>query len=309
MNIAAELRKVGARNLARGMRAVGLLLVFTLALAPMTPWLVQAAARLPASLNQGTCLTLTVIRSPEAGGTVEVTDVTLTPIVHDCPVGSYPYGAVLEFEALPATDYTFSSWADDLTGTDNPDTKAIVTAMTVTANFHYNGGLGAEKTYIPFVARIASILDGGFELGSAGEVWSIFSTNGDGLIYQAGSLGNGMAPHGGSWAVRLGGMDDETAAIQQTFQVPPNAHAFTYWRRIVSSDTFCAAEYDSATIWINDSEALDSFNLCTGTAEAGWVKQSVDISAYRGEQITLKFEAITDSELVSSLYLDDFQIE
>jgi hypothetical protein len=51
---------------------------------------------------------------------------------------SFPAGTVVEMTASPNTNYSFSSWSGDLTGTTNPTTVTMNANKTVTANFAIN---------------------------------------------------------------------------------------------------------------------------------------------------------------------------
>ncbi|MBN2503293.1 MAG: fibronectin type III domain-containing protein, partial [Anaerolineales bacterium] len=49
--------------------------------------------------------------------------------------GTYADGTVVSVEAVPDTDWQFTGWSDDLTGTTNPDTITMDADKTVTATF------------------------------------------------------------------------------------------------------------------------------------------------------------------------------
>jgi hypothetical protein len=46
-------------------------------------------------------------------------------------------------------------------------------------------------------------------------------------------------------------------------------------------------------------------DLCTTNSTNGYVRTQLDLSSYAGKTVTLSFRAVTDSSLVSSLFIDD----
>ena len=66
----------------------------------------------------------------EGGGTVEEEVVTGLKVDD-----KYEYGTELKLTAKPSAEWEFSSWKEDLEGTDNPQTITIDTTKTVTAVF------------------------------------------------------------------------------------------------------------------------------------------------------------------------------
>ncbi len=72
--------------------------------------------------------TLTTGASPTAGGSVAI----------DPDQTSYNHGTNVQLTAAASTDYTFSGWSGDATGTTNPVTITMDSNKTVTANFTLN---------------------------------------------------------------------------------------------------------------------------------------------------------------------------
>jgi uncharacterized repeat protein (TIGR02543 family) len=71
--------------------------------------------------------TLTATASPSEGGSVTVS-----------PLGPYHYGDLVQLTAVPATDWSFSGWGGDLTGSENPATITITQNTAITAYFSQN---------------------------------------------------------------------------------------------------------------------------------------------------------------------------
>ena len=70
----------------------------------------------------------------EGGGTVDEEVVTGLKVDD-----KYEYGTELKLTAKPSAEWKFSSWKEDLEGTDNPQTITIDTTKTITAVFIKNG--------------------------------------------------------------------------------------------------------------------------------------------------------------------------
>jgi hypothetical protein len=60
-------------------------------------------------------------------------------ITADPPEGSLHYGDVVALTALPDTDWCFSGWEGDLTGSDNPETITLDDSKSVSATFTHGG--------------------------------------------------------------------------------------------------------------------------------------------------------------------------
>jgi hypothetical protein len=56
-------------------------------------------------------------------------------VIKDPYQTSYPYNTVVEITAVADTNWMFSSWSGDLTGTENPGTITITSNKTVVAHF------------------------------------------------------------------------------------------------------------------------------------------------------------------------------
>ncbi len=137
------------------------------------------------------------------------------------------------------------------------------------------------------------IVNGDFEAGRyAG--WNESSTHSYTLVT------NGMA-HNGTWLAWLGGANNETSKISQEITVPSTGATLTYWYRISSSD-WCG--YDYGYVRINNT-TLKTYNLCSSSSTSEYVQDSVNLNAFAGQTVTLRFKATNDYVYESSLYIDD----
>jgi hypothetical protein len=116
------------------------------------------------------------------------------------------------------------------------------------------------------------------------------------------SFPGSVRPHGGSRAVWLGGIDSSTTAIQQQVTVGEATPTLSYWRWIASAELFCG--FDRARVLVNGAP-VESFNLCDPNDTRGWVKRTVNLGAYAGKSVLLRFEVSNSASLNSNLFIDD----
>ncbi len=162
------------------------------------------------------------------------------------------------------------------------------------------GGLTFEKSFTISVTisdEVTSVSNGNFEQGQV--IWSEFSSNNFDIITQESEAT--LNAHDGAWFSWLGGWYDEDSSISQSVSVPVETSYLHYWYLINSEDT-CGNAY----FWIkvNNSPVMTR-QLCTTQNTDTWVQGVVDLSAYIGTTVTLKFEVSTDNDLISNLFLDD----
>jgi hypothetical protein len=168
----------------------------------------------------------------------------------------------------------------------------------------------AKKVYLPLLVRQSGVIpvpgdlvNGDFELGKPG--WYEYSYQGWDLIMNSNDLI--VPPHGGSWAVWLGGDDNEIAYVRQKVTVPTGRPYLTYWHWIASDD-ICGQYYDHGGVLVN-STVVDVYNLCASTATGGWKKHVVNLSAYKGKSGYIQIRAETDWLLNSNLFVDDVSFQ
>jgi Zn-dependent metalloprotease len=140
------------------------------------------------------------------------------------------------------------------------------------------------------------ITNGGFESGQTG--W----TGTSGPI----TNNTGRPAHSGSWKMWLGGNGTTaTEYEQQTFTVPSTATSpvLTYWLRVDTSETTTSTAYDKMTVSLNGTTVKSYSNL--STPKSSYFQVSVDLSAYKGQSVTLKFNMTEDSSLQTSFVVDD----
>jgi hypothetical protein len=174
--------------------------------------------------------------------------------------------------------------------------SALSTKLFLPVIANASGGQAPPPNPAPAVPS-----NGGFESGSDG--WIQSSRYGWQLILGAADLP--VAPHGGTWAVWLGGDYDEVSFISQQVTVPIASPFLTYWYWISSSSS-CGA--DTGGVVVNGT-VIQSYDLCAARNTQGWAKGVVDLSAYTGQLISLQMRAETNSSSTSDLYVDDVWFE
>ena len=100
----------------------------------------------------------------------------------------------------------------------------------------------------------------------------------------------------------------------QTMQMPAGvvSATLTYWRYLDTTETSLTTVYDRFSVGIETEqgiqisapEQIDN----TSSGRGAWVQGTIDLpnpSAYSAQRLWLSFKAATDSNLPSSLHIDD----
>ncbi|MFE0462177.1 putative Ig domain-containing protein, partial [Kitasatospora sp. NPDC058965] len=134
----------------------------------------------------------------------------------------------------------------------------------------------------------------GFETGTASP-WTASS----GVIDNSSS----EAAHSGSWKAWLDGYGStHTDTLSQTVTVPTGCKAtLTFWLHIDTAETGTTA-YDKLTLAANSSTVGSWSNL---NANSGYAQQTVDLSSFAGQTVTVKFTGTEDSSQQTSFVIDD----
>jgi hypothetical protein len=118
-------------------------------------------------------------------------------------------------------------------------------------------------------------------------------------------------PHSGSWDAWLDGYGTtHTDTLAQTVTIPAATTQATlsFWLHIDTAETTTTTAYDTLTLQILNSSGGVLATVHTWSnlnAAAGYAQQSFDVSAYKGQTITIKFTATEDSSLKTSFVIDD----
>jgi hypothetical protein len=147
-----------------------------------------------------------------------------------------------------------------------------------------------------------TIANGTFEQGS-GVGWSETSSGGYDIVVLNTSNDPTLPTHSGAWLAWLGGADNENASVYQTVTIPGSAPYLSYWIFLASQETL-GCSYDIGSVSVNGTE-IQSYGLCDDNNTGGYVRQSLNLSAYAGQTVTIAFEIVTDSSVNSNFFLDD----
>ncbi len=160
-----------------------------------------------------------------------------------------------------------------------------------------------KSVYLPLVTKPPQFTNGGFEAGRDGN-WIEYSAKGWQLIVTTGGLPGGITPHGGSWAVWLGGDDYETARLSQSFLLS-GARYLHFWYWIASAEETCNKDF--ARVFVNGALLLTQ-NLCATNDTNGWMPVTLDLNSFAGSTVLLEFEVTTDVAVNSNYFLDDVSL-
>ncbi|WP_329048210.1 putative Ig domain-containing protein [Amycolatopsis sp. NBC_01488] len=141
----------------------------------------------------------------------------------------------------------------------------------------------------------------GFETGTAAP-WS----TGSGVI----SNNSGEPPHGGSWDAWLDGYGStHTDTLSQQIALPAGCATYnlSYWLHIDTAEPTTSA-YDTLAVQILNGSGTVVATPATYSnkdAATGYTQHSVNLSAYAGQTITVKFTGTEDYTGQTSFVLDD----
>ncbi len=118
----------------------------------------------------------------------------------------------------------------------------------------------------------------------------------------------GATPHSGAYYAWLDGYGtSHTDSVSQSVAIPAAASAtLSYALRISSDETTTSTAYDTLKVQVvsggTTSTVASYSNLNEGT---GYVVRSVNLTAYAGRTVTVKFLGVEDSSAATSFLVDD----
>ncbi|MDH6111991.1 subtilase family serine protease [Kitasatospora sp. MAP12-15] len=184
-------------------------------------------------------------------------------------------------------------------------TPTTAGSSTVTVTAKDSTGATGNTTFTFTVAAASSCTpaqllgNGDFETGSAAP-WTATSgvINSDTVSEPA---------HSGNYDAWLDGYgSSHTDTLSQSVTVPAGCKAsFSYWLHIDTAKTGSTAA-DKLTVTANGTTLQTFSNVNAGT---GYTQQTVDLSAYAGKTVTLKFTGVENSSsLQTSFVIDDASV-
>lgn len=164
--------------------------------------------------------------------------------------------------------------------------------------------------YLPLVTGnyppLPAIHNGDFELGNNGD-WTEYS--GSDLYYLIGQPIPFItpSPHSGGWLAWLGGVADDVYRLSQAVTLPADGPLYLrYYYQVYSDKNVCNLDW---MLFKVSATVLISRGLCSAENTTDWVAETVDLSAYAGQTITIMFEVTTNSATAtSSFFIDDVSL-
>ncbi|MBW8893867.1 MAG: PKD domain-containing protein, partial [Burkholderiales bacterium] len=195
------------------------------------------------------------------------------------------------------------------TATNPSHTYAAAGNYTVTETVTESGtGKTASKTATVTVSSGGTssqlLLNTGFESG----VTSWTATSGVGCTNSSCS---GETAHGGTGFAWLDGYGStHTDSVTQSVAVPSGKSSATlaFYLHIDTKETTTSTAYDTLKVQVLNSSGTVLATLATYSnlnAASGYVLKSLNMNAYIGQTVTIKFLGAEDSSLATSFVLDD----
>lgn len=181
--------------------------------------------------------------------------------------------------------------------------------QTITLHFHTETDFSISSSF--FVddilltnspqppGTLPTIANDDFELGPNGG-WAESSTNFSGLIWNPGLF---LAPWSGSFVAWLGDANNEISDLSQTLSLPSNGPIYLHYRYQIRSDE-SGCSFDVATILVNSTQER-LYQLCQSNNTSEWILDTIDLSGYAGQTVTIHFHTETDASIRSNFFVDD----
>jgi len=169
---------------------------------------------------------------------------------------------------------------------------------------------GALKyVYLPFVARTPPacpgnvLINGSFEQGHTG--WYTYTTGSGWKQHDLiGSDTEGFDPYSGHYAAKLGGYEGVWDVITQTVVIPVHGE-LTYWWKGKTYETL--PHHDTFDVALLDRDGALVASLAHHDDQDvpdTWRPDVLDVSAYAGQTLTLRFSSYNDNYYFTVFHLD-----
>lgn len=143
------------------------------------------------------------------------------------------------------------------------------------------------------------VANGGFESGST--PWTASS----GVITNA----SGQPARTGSYKAWLNGYGStRTESLSQSVSLPAGCATYTlsFWLHIDTAETTSSTAYDRLTVQAGSTTLATYSNL---NAATGYVQRSLNVAAFAGQAVTLRFTGTEDSSLQTTFVIDDVTLQ
>lgn len=160
----------------------------------------------------------------------------------------------------------------------------------------------AEALTGPDVACRELLVNGNFEAGPSG--WTQTSAGGQALISQ-------FNPRSGLWGAYLAGANDADDRLSQTALLPADAISLTLrlWWSLESEEPPVTADTLTLAL-LQPSGALltELWRVDNTAAPSVWDEITFDLTAYAGQSVIVRFQALSNSFDLTDFYVDDISL-
>jgi subtilase family serine protease len=195
------------------------------------------------------------------------------------------------------------------TVTSPTHTYAAAGTYSVTETVTDSGGVSASKTSSVTVASSGGgstnvVTNGGFE--SVATPWTLSSGV---LCTNAGCTGEtAHAGTGFAWLNGYGSAHTDTASQSITIPAGKTSASLTFYLHIDTKETGTTA-YDKLTVAVTSGTTTTTLaTYSNANAATGYVLKTINLNAYIGKTVTLKFTGVEDASLATSFILDDVAV-
>ncbi|MEO6325577.1 MAG: hypothetical protein ABIT01_07160, partial [Thermoanaerobaculia bacterium] len=141
--------------------------------------------------------------------------------------------------------------------------------------------------------------------GTSGS-WSWTSQGGNNPVHKAAP--SEPSPHTGAWYAYLGGYGAANVdSVEQQATIPSGATAkLTFWLRVGTLET--TANSDTLKVQVTNASGQVLSTLATYSdvdVSAGYSQKTLDVSAYAGQTVRVRFVGTEDFSLATSFFVDD----
>ncbi len=183
---------------------------------------------------------------------------------------------------------------------------------TVTETVTDSGGVSASKSASVTVATSGGgggstnvVTNGGFETSAS--PWTVSSG-----VYCTNSTCSGETAHGGTgflWLDGYGTTHTDTASQSITIPAGKTSATLTFYLHVDTAETTTTAAYDKLTVGVTSGSTTTTLATYSNlNAATGYVLKTINLNAYIGKTVTLKFTGSEDSSLQTSFVLDDVAV-
>jgi cell division septation protein DedD len=157
------------------------------------------------------------------------------------------------------------------------------------------------KTNTPTGGGTNVVVNPGFESGpSVG--WTQSSSGGYQLI-------DHTRPHAGSYSAYLCDYNNCTDYVQQQITVPGGAHLTYWWYQTSSEGTTTAYDFLYVRLYSTGGSLLTTLRTWSNkNTRNAWSQDNLDLSAYGGQTVILRFISTNDVSLPSAYFVDDVDV-